>query len=178
VLRSNFFSARNWGANTVYNAIRGNGTEAAETNVSTGNELAQYRQFGFFSGAIREAARMTSVVDGAPSGTTVPGRWDFLTQGASGSIANRLSIRATGRIQQHESTLDGWMVARGADTTTDIPTLGIDHRHATRAIISISATTGATSDTPIWTDTSAGSLAQKIKVTINGNTRWIYAYSN
>lgn len=104
VLRGNFFSARNWGANTVYNAIRSNGTEAAETNVANNDEIAGYRQFGFFGGSIREAARLNSVVDGTPSGTTVPGRWDFLTQGTTGSLTRRMSIRGAGQVEFDVST--------------------------------------------------------------------------
>jgi hypothetical protein len=177
-VRATNFQTRQFATFSSLNFVRINGTELSPADVADTNEVGRSRYFAWFNAALRECSSIDTLVDGTPSGSIVPGRVNIQTRNSAGTLANRMSIRSTGRMQQNDATLDGWMVARGADTSTDIPTLGIDHRHATRAIINFAATAGATSDNPIWTDTSAGSLAQKIKVTINGNTRWIYAYSN
>ena len=68
------------------------------TDVASGDALGNIIFNGAASGAFRDAAQITSSVDGAVSGTTVPGRLEFYTTATGGVMTERLRITSDGRL--------------------------------------------------------------------------------
>lgn len=82
---------------TEYRHARG--TEASPTVVSNGDTL-MFQLFDGYNGSSYTFSAYTQViVDGTPSGTTVPGAIYFGTMNSSGTLAVRLRIRASGDIE-------------------------------------------------------------------------------
>lgn len=82
---------------TEYRKARG--TETSPSILSDGDTIAYQLFEGYGSGAFSFSGYTQVVVDGTPSGTTVPAAIWFGTQNSSGTVATRLKIRASGDIE-------------------------------------------------------------------------------
>lgn len=86
-------------ANFVHQtSIRQNGTVAAPTAVSPGNQLHVFTAYGFDGTASQISSRIFHEVDGTVSTGVVPGRITLYTANASGSVVERMRINNAGEV--------------------------------------------------------------------------------
>lgn len=96
-----------------------NSTPEAHTVVSSGDVLADVRLRGSDGAAFRDAASIQAKADGAPSGTTVPGRLEINTTPAGGGQTLRFVIYSTGNVVINEPGVDADFRVEG-DTDTNL----------------------------------------------------------
>ena len=85
---SNYFIMNTF-SNTQTNAnglrtMRARGSSASPSNVANSDGLFYLSSLGYYSGGYRLASEIAMIVDGVPSGTTVPGRIELTTIGSGG----------------------------------------------------------------------------------------------
>ncbi len=88
--------AHNGSTNVSFAKARG--TFASPTAVVNGDQLGNIIMQGYSGGAFQTSASIKSIVDGAVSGSTVPGRILFATMDTAGELATRVSITNSGRL--------------------------------------------------------------------------------
>jgi hypothetical protein len=78
--------------------VRANGTIASPTSVSSGDPIGQISFQGFDGTVRRTSAVIEAAADGAPVGTSVPGRLVFFTTLSGGGNTERMRIDSNGNV--------------------------------------------------------------------------------
>lgn len=78
--------------------LRGRGTAASPADVADADLVGTYSFQGYYGGAGRAAARLQVLVDGAPSGTAVPGRLVFATASSAGTMTEVMRLTSAQRV--------------------------------------------------------------------------------
>ena len=95
---------RRFGNRPRLSMVRANGTRESPTDVTTGQTISSEAYWGFIDGSFRNSCEVVVDIDGTPSGTVVPMRYDLYTQPSGGSLTRRMSIRAAGQVEFGVST--------------------------------------------------------------------------
>ncbi|MCK4678582.1 MAG: hypothetical protein KAT48_10655 [Bacteroidales bacterium] len=90
-----------WASNSLFLLQRARGTIGSESPVQNGDRIGQIRFEGYHGaggGGYGYPGIIICQVDGALSGTTVPGNLQFWTTNTSGSLAERMIIKNDGNV--------------------------------------------------------------------------------
>lgn len=119
----NFTSHFGGSAGSSIRSNRARGTASLPAAVAANDQLLNIRGFGYDGSGFTESARINIKADATPTGAgDAPGRISFVTRNATGTLADRMTIKSSGNI--------------GIGTTTPEASLHIDKTAPTGTISS------------------------------------------